>query len=93
VRRRTTTAGPAQSTGEFVTLASHVHASIPAWYQKGQGVLGWMVVSLDDRNGAAQADLVRVGDTTDRMTPPTGSAGLPEPAGSAPGLRPGALPR
>ena len=51
---------PAQSTGDFVQLAPHAHASIPAWFTAGQGVKGWMVVSLDDRNGAAQADLVKV---------------------------------
>jgi subtilisin family serine protease len=52
---------PAQTTGDFVGVASGAHVSIPASYQQHQGVLGWMVVTLDDRNGAAQADLVRVG--------------------------------
>ncbi len=51
---------PAQSTGDFVPVASRAHLGIPAWYTKGAGVRGWMVVSLDDANGAAQADLVTV---------------------------------
>jgi len=50
---------PAQSTGDFVSVAPHGHSSIPAWFTTGAGVRGWMVVTLDDRNGAAQADIVR----------------------------------
>ncbi len=52
---------PAQTTGDFVGVASGAHVNIPASYIRGQGVLGWMVVTLDDRNGAYQADLVRIG--------------------------------
>ncbi len=52
---------PAQTSGNFVSLPARSHASIPASFVMGKGVRGWMVVSLDDRNGARQADLVRVG--------------------------------
>ena len=51
---------PSQSSGDFVTVRARAHTSIPAWYLRGKDVRGWMVVSLDDRNGAAQAALVRV---------------------------------
>ena len=51
---------PTQSTGEFVTVKAHGSASIAAWYAAGTPVLGWMVVTLDNRNGAAQASLVTV---------------------------------
>jgi len=50
---------PTQSTGDFVPVAAHGHTSIPAWFTTGAKVRGWMVVTLDDRNGAAQADIVR----------------------------------
>jgi subtilisin family serine protease len=50
---------PAQSTGDFVPLAAHSRTSIPAFYTTGAGVRGWMVVSLDNHNGGAQADIVR----------------------------------
>ena len=54
---------PAQSTGDFVPVASHDHVTIPAWASK-VGVLkgdvrGWLVVTLDDRNGGAQANVIR----------------------------------
>jgi len=49
---------PSQSTGDFVPVAGHGHASIPAWYTADTKA-AWMVVTLDDRNGAAQADIVR----------------------------------
>lgn len=49
---------PAQSTGAFVSLKPRSHTTIPATFTVGAGVRGWMVVTLDDRNGAAQADLV-----------------------------------
>ncbi|MFN8631768.1 MAG: S8 family serine peptidase [Chloroflexota bacterium] len=49
---------PAQSTGDFVPMDPHSRTSIPASFTLGQGVRGWMVVTLDDRNGAAQADIV-----------------------------------
>ena len=49
---------PSQSTGDFVPVAGRSHTSIPAWYTPGTKA-AWMVVTLDDRNGAAQADIVR----------------------------------
>ncbi len=49
---------PAQSTGAFVAVPAHGKVSLPASFTTGAGVRGWMVVTLDDRNGAAQADLV-----------------------------------
>jgi hypothetical protein len=56
---------PAQSTGDFVEVASHDRLSLPAWANAAAiedgSVTGWMVVTLDDRNGPAQADIVRVG--------------------------------
>ncbi|HEY4190197.1 MAG TPA: S8 family serine peptidase [Candidatus Limnocylindrales bacterium] len=54
---------PAQSTGDFVQIPSHGHATIPAWASKAAirsgDVRGWLVVSLDDRNGGAQAQVIR----------------------------------
>ena len=54
---------PAQSTGDFVPVASHGHVTIPAWASKAAvhagDVRGWLVVSLDDRNGGAQAQVIR----------------------------------
>jgi minor extracellular serine protease Vpr len=55
---------PAVSTGDFVGLAPGDSGRLPLSY--GQSavsdtkVLGWMVVTMDDANGAAQADLVSV---------------------------------
>jgi len=52
---------PAQSTGDFVAVGAHARVSIPAWADRSvAGVSGWLVVSLDDRNGAAQADIVNL---------------------------------
>lgn len=55
---------PVQSTGDFLGLAAGGHASVPvavdASAAKAGKVSGWMVVSLDDRNGAAQADIVPI---------------------------------
>jgi minor extracellular serine protease Vpr len=56
---------PSVSNGQFVTLASGKSASLPlsvdTALQKTAPALGWMVVSLDNRNGAAQAALIPVG--------------------------------
>jgi minor extracellular serine protease Vpr len=53
---------PAQSTGDFVPLPAKGKVSVPAWASsKAAGVLGWMVVTMDDRNGGSQADIVRLG--------------------------------
>jgi len=41
------------------------NASLPVWVNKGlvgtQHPKGWMIVTQDDANGAAQADLVPLG--------------------------------
>ena len=54
---------PAQSTGDFVAVAPHGHASIDVAVSgaalTASGPKGWLVVTLDDANGAAQADIVR----------------------------------
>jgi len=51
---------PAQSTGDFVPVPAKGKASVPAWVApSATGVKGWMVVTLDDRNGGRQADIVR----------------------------------
>jgi minor extracellular serine protease Vpr len=52
---------PAQSTGDFVAVAPRARVSIPAWADRSNpAVKGWLVVSLDDPNGAAQADIVKL---------------------------------
>ncbi len=51
---------PAQATGAFIAVPAHGRASVPASFTPGADVRGWMVVTLDDRNGAAQADIVGV---------------------------------
>nr|MBA2380840.1 S8 family serine peptidase [Chloroflexota bacterium] len=59
------TFNPALSTGQFVALAPGGSASIPVAVNKGflstAPAKGWMVVAIDDANGAAQADLVPIG--------------------------------
>jgi minor extracellular serine protease Vpr len=54
---------PSQSTGDFLAVASHAHQSVPVWADWSAihdgSVGGWMIVSLDDRNGASQADIVK----------------------------------
>ena len=54
---------PAVSNGEFATLAPGQGGKLPLSYSQdavsSSKVLGWMVVTLDDANGAAQADLVK----------------------------------
>ncbi len=57
---------PAISQGDYIALKAGAKASLKvsvnkASFKSGNGALGWMVVTLDDRNGAAQADLVRAG--------------------------------
>jgi minor extracellular serine protease Vpr len=53
---------PAATSGEFESLAPGASASIPLAYNQGAvsstKVKGWLVVTLDDASGAAQADLV-----------------------------------
>jgi subtilisin family serine protease len=56
---------PSVSNGQFLTLASGTSAKLPlsvtATLQKSTPSLGWMIVSLDNRNGASQAALIPVG--------------------------------
>jgi hypothetical protein len=56
---------PAVSTGDFIFLAPGASSTLRVTANKGQlavaPVRGWMVVALDDANGAAQADLVPIG--------------------------------
>ncbi len=56
---------PSVSNGQFVSLASGKSAKLPLSVspalQATTPSLGWMIVSLDNRNGAAQAALVPVG--------------------------------
>jgi subtilisin family serine protease len=56
---------PSVSNGQFVSLASGASASLPISVtpalQATTPALGWMVVSLDNANGAAQAALIPVG--------------------------------
>ena len=53
---------PAQSTGDFVKVPAKGKVSVPASASsKAAGVKGWMVVTMDDRNGGSQADIVRLG--------------------------------
>ncbi|HYO44312.1 MAG TPA: S8 family serine peptidase [Candidatus Limnocylindrales bacterium] len=58
---------PAQSTGDFVPVPARGRVSVPAWVTtSATGVKGWMVVTLDDRNGGSQADIVRFERHRDR---------------------------
>ncbi len=50
---------PSIATGQLVELLPGERAAIPVWVVDGAKPKGWMIVTLDDRNGAAQADLVR----------------------------------
>ena len=57
---------PAVSQGNFIALKPGSKSSLKlsvnkASFKSGNASLGWMVVTLDDRNGAAQADLVGAG--------------------------------
>jgi len=56
---------PAISTGDFIEVAPGATATLDLVVDKGKlavsPALGWMIVTLDDANGAAQADLVPIG--------------------------------
>ena len=56
---------PAVSQGDFVSLGRGATAALGVSVDKARfaanSTLGWMAVTLDDANGAAQADLVPVG--------------------------------
>ena len=52
---------PSIATGQLVELAPGERASIPVWVATGgTKSKGWMIVTINDRNGGAQADLVRL---------------------------------
>ncbi len=57
---------PALTTGQFVQLTPGSSASIPVAVKKGSlsaaPAKGWLVVSVDDANGAAQADTIPIGN-------------------------------
>jgi hypothetical protein len=57
---------PSVTTGQFVAVPAGGSATIPLAVDKGKQsgapAKGWMVVTLDDPNGAAQADLVPIGN-------------------------------
>ena len=59
-------ANPAVSTGDFVTLnpldSVNVSVTSSSSQLKKTPALGWMVVTSDDANGGAQADLIRLKD-------------------------------
>jgi minor extracellular serine protease Vpr len=52
---------PKQSTGDFVPVPARGKVSVPVWAARNAPeVSGWLVVTLDDRNGGAQADVVKL---------------------------------
>ena len=52
---------PAQTTADFVAVAPGATVNVPVTADRSvAGVRGWLVVTLDDANGAAQADVVRI---------------------------------
>ena len=57
---------PAVSSGDFVQMdpgdSGLLDVAVDVNAQTDDPSLGWMIVALDDQNGAAQADLVPVGD-------------------------------
>jgi len=56
---------PSVSQGDYIALGSGKSATLPlsvnTALQAATPSLGWMIVSLDNRNGAAQAALVPIG--------------------------------
>jgi minor extracellular serine protease Vpr len=49
---------PKQSTGQFKKVNARSSTYISAWFNRVSTVRGWLVVSMDDRNGYYQADVV-----------------------------------
>lgn len=49
---------PRQSTGQLRTVAKGDTKGVEAWFYRVASVRGWLVVTMDDRNGAPQADIV-----------------------------------
>ena len=65
---------PTSSQGDFIPLAPGASAPLTLTASssaKSDGTLGWMIVALDDANGAAQAEQVPLSNETVRETPPT----------------------
>lgn len=60
---------PALSQGDFATLAHGAHINLPISVDLANfaaaPALGWMIVTMDDRNGGRQADLVSVAGAGD----------------------------
>jgi minor extracellular serine protease Vpr len=52
---------PAQSTGDMVEVPARSKVSVPAWVNPSAGdAKAWLVVTMDDKNGGEQADIVKV---------------------------------
>jgi len=51
---------PKQSTGQIKSVPKATSTTLGAWFYRTTNVRGWLVVTMDDRNGAAQADVVAV---------------------------------
>ena len=62
----------ALSQGDFIALTHGGHATLPVSIDLAQfadaPALGWMVVTMDDRNGGAQADLVGLAGASDKAS-------------------------
>jgi minor extracellular serine protease Vpr len=56
---------PPVSTGDFIELNPGASQTLNLWVDKGKNAgtpqLGWLVVSIDDANGGAQADQIEIG--------------------------------
>ena len=63
---------PAVSTGDFISLDSGDSANLPLTVDnnliKQTPAMGWMVVTMDDANGASQADIVPIGKVATRLS-------------------------
>jgi hypothetical protein len=49
-----------QSQGQFKAVDGKDAAKTKAWFYRVPSVKGWLVVSMDDQNGSAQANIVKV---------------------------------
>ena len=79
---------PAVSSGDFIAMdpgdSGLLDLAVDIDSQADAPSLGWMIVALDDQNGAPQADLVPVGDLpTDRSLPPRTRSKPPAPPGAS----------
>ncbi|HTS15840.1 MAG TPA: S8 family serine peptidase, partial [Candidatus Sulfotelmatobacter sp.] len=63
---------PALSTGDFIPLDPGTSGNLPLAVDnnliKQTPALGWMVVTMDDANGASQADVVPIGKVATRLS-------------------------